>query len=534
MYLQHGPRRAVLEGFRGVGKSWITGAYVCWLLYCDVDHTILVTSASKAKADEFSTFVLRLFHEMPLLAHLAPAHGQRESMVAFDVRGRRPDIAPSVKSVGITGQVTGSRAATIIADDIEVPNNADTHVKREQLGERIKEFDAVIKPGGRILFLGTPQTEASIYNVLPLRGYVIRQWPARVPANPAKYTDRLAPMVLALIAAGQPAGTPVDPKRFSDEDLRERELSYGRSGFALQFMLDTDLSDMDRHPLKLSDLIVYPLDTYRAPTDLVWASSPELRRSDLPTVGLSGDAFYRPAWVCADFLPYAASVMYVDPSGRGRDETGYCVAKQLHGKIFITACGGFIGGYEKGTLQALLGVAKKHSVTRIVCEPNFGGGMFTKLLQAEASNTYKCGIEDAEWSTTSKEQRIIEILEPAMNQHRIVICPSVIEHDYEKVPISANADRQHEYRLFHQMTRLTADKGSLAHDDRIEALSGAVRIFTDAMAQDSERAAIQNKDDILADHLKAFVDHAMGAGKYAVVGRDVGTTGGARIARGRR
>jgi hypothetical protein len=31
------------------------------------------------------------------------------------------------------------------------------------------------------------------------------------------------------------AGKPTDPERFSDEDFRERELSYGRSGFALRF-----------------------------------------------------------------------------------------------------------------------------------------------------------------------------------------------------------------------------------------------------------------------------------------------------------
>ena len=45
--LQHGPRRDIIEGFRGVGKSWITSAYVCWLLLRDPDHKILVVSASK-------------------------------------------------------------------------------------------------------------------------------------------------------------------------------------------------------------------------------------------------------------------------------------------------------------------------------------------------------------------------------------------------------------------------------------------------------------------------------------------------------
>ena len=46
-------------------------------------------------------------------------------------------------------------------------------------------------------------------------------------------------------------GEPTDPARFSDFDLLEREASYGRLGFALQFMLDTRLSDAERYPLKV-------------------------------------------------------------------------------------------------------------------------------------------------------------------------------------------------------------------------------------------------------------------------------------------
>ena len=31
-YLQHGPKRLQIQAFRGVGKSWITGAFVLWTL----------------------------------------------------------------------------------------------------------------------------------------------------------------------------------------------------------------------------------------------------------------------------------------------------------------------------------------------------------------------------------------------------------------------------------------------------------------------------------------------------------------------
>lgn len=59
-YLQHGPRRCVIEAFRGVGKSWVTAAFVCWLLWRNPQLRILVVSASSARADAFSTFVKRL------------------------------------------------------------------------------------------------------------------------------------------------------------------------------------------------------------------------------------------------------------------------------------------------------------------------------------------------------------------------------------------------------------------------------------------------------------------------------------------
>jgi hypothetical protein len=42
---------------------------------------------------------------------------------------------------------------------------------------------------------------------------------------------------------------PTDPQRFTELELREREASYGRSGFALQFMLDTSLSDAGQAPV---------------------------------------------------------------------------------------------------------------------------------------------------------------------------------------------------------------------------------------------------------------------------------------------
>lgn len=506
-FLQHGPKRSVIEAFRGVGKSWVTSAFVCWVLYCDPQKKIMVVSASKQRADDFSTFTLRLIHEIEVLKHLIPRDDQRSSKVAFDVGPAKPDHSPSVKSVGITGQLAGSRADLIVADDIEIPNNSATQVMREKLLEAVKEFDAVLKPGGRIVYLGTPQTEQSLYNVLPERGYVVRIWPARYPDEDklSKYGNKLAPFIMDAMARDECCiGKPTDPRRFSDEDLTERELSYGRSGFALQFQLDTSLSDADRYPLKLKDLIVHPLDNFRGPSDLAWGGAPDLVYEGVPNVGLQGDRFHRPAFVSRDYAEYEGSVMFVDPSGRGKDETAYAIVKMLHGRLFLVDIGGYLDGYSPDTLTAILMAARRHNVNFILTEPNYGGGMFTSLLKAKSQEIYPVTIEEAKWSQAQKEKRIIDTLEPVMNQHRLVISPEVIEKDYQSTEGLPNEDVQR-YRLFYQMTRITADKGSLLRDDRLDALAGAVAYWVESMNRDTEQAALQYKERLIDQELEKFL-----------------------------
>jgi hypothetical protein len=309
-------------------------------------------------------------------------------------------------------------------------------------------------------------------------------------------------------------GTPTDLKRFSDEDLTEREMSYGRSGFALQFQLDTTLSDADRYPLKLSDLIVHPLDPYRGPSDLAWASSPELVRDDLEAVGLNGDHYYRPMFISREYLPYELSVMFVDPSGKGKDETSYSIVKMLHGRLFLTDAGAFHGvGYSDEVLASICLAAKKQNVNLILAEPNYGGGMFAQLLRAKAQQLYPCQVEDADWSKAQKEARIIDTLEPVLNQHRLVVCPSVIAKDFkstEQLP----PEQVQRYRLFYQLTRITRDRGALVHDDRIDALAGAVAYCMQWMNRDSEQAHIAAKDAAMDAELERFMEHVVGGSMF--------------------
>ena len=505
-YLQNADeRRIVIEAFRGVGKSWITSAFVCHQLLLNPQENILVVSASKTRADDFSTFTLRLIHEMPILAHLRPRDGQRMSKISFDVAPAKASHAPSVKSLGITGQLTGSRAGIIIADDVESANNSMTQMMRDKLAETIKEFEAVLKPGGRIIFLGTPQTEMSIYNLLDERGYKTRIWPARYPDDRLKTAMgyKLAPIVSD---EADVEGKPTDPDRFDGDDLIEREASYGKSGFALQFMLDVSLSDADKYPLKINDFMVMsgPSSWTEAPVSVQWASGREQIEAvkQLPNVGLKGDYWAAPMTISNETAKWDGSVMSIDPAGRGKDETAYTVVKMLKGQLYLTAAGGLQNGYADESLEVLCKVAKEQKVNKIIVESNFGDGMFTQLLKPILSRVHPVSIEEVRHNT-NKEKRIIDTLEPILNQHRLVVDDKVIQQDYQ-------SEVDLKYKLFYQLTRLTRDKGSLIHDDRLDALSIAVGYWVETLDRDIQQAVQDHKKDLLKKELDKFMDSSIG------------------------
>ncbi len=505
-YLQNGPKRCCIQAFRGVGKSWITSAFVIHQLLLDPSKNILVVSASKQRADDFSTFSLRLIEEMPILQHLLPTENQRSSKVAFDV-GPAPNAhAPSVTSRGITGQITGARADLVVSDDVESLQNSQTMTSRDKLTESIKEFDAVLKPNGRICFLGTPQTEFSIYSTLPGKGYKTCIWPARYPdqRTMANIGDRLAPKIAKELEEDPDLlNKPTDPQRFDELDLAEREASYGRMGFTLQFMLDTTLADMDRYPLKLSDLIVMNCNPKNAPDKVIWAASPDLVDKELPNVGFNGDRYYRPMTTQGEWTEYTGSVMAIDPAGRGEDETSYCVVKMLHSQLFLLESGGFEGGYTTKVLEELAKVAKRQEVNTVLTESNFGDGMFTALLTPIMTKIHPCEIEEVRHSI-QKERRIIDTLEPVMSSHSLIVDRAVVEKDYQSTQNMPH-EKALKYQLFYQMSRITNLKGALVHDDRLDVLSMAVGYWVEQMAADRDRLIANRKDDRLMEELEKFM-----------------------------
>ena len=522
-YLQNGPKRLQVQAFRGVGKSWITGAFVLWTLFNDPERKVMIISASKERADNMSIFLQKLIIDTPWLKHLQPkSDDSRWSRISFDVNCS-PHQAPSVKSVGITGQLTGSRADLMILDDVEVPGNSLTEFMREKLLQLCTEAESILTPksDSRIMYLGTPQTTFTIYRRLAERNYRPLVWPARYPRQDklSKYEGILAPEIQEDVDMGAEEWTPTDD-RFTDEDLIEREASMGRSNFMLQFQLDTTLSDAQKFPLKMADLVITSVNPTTAPEDIIWCSDPSKVIRDAPTVGLPGDYFYSPMQLVVEWSDYDETICSVDPSGRGTDETAAAFLSQRNGLIYLHEMSAYRDGYSDSTLLDILRRCRKYGVTSLVIETNFGDGIVGELFKKHLINTKQnIDIEEVR-ANVRKEDRIIDSLEPVLNQHRLIVDRGVIDWDYASNKDSP-AEERLLYMLFYQMSRMCREKRAVKHDDRLDCLAQGVKYFTDALSISAQDQIRLRKSEEWEYTLAEFLDNPQASANHLVMGYDL-------------
>ena len=487
-YLENGPKRRVIAAFRGCGKSTLSAMYLLWKLYHDPNEKCLIISASMSRSEAMTAWMLQTIGRVPWLKHMEPdSHDGRYSRINFDVGTcKHIEQSPSVRAAGITGQITGSRASTILVDDCETPQTCLTQVQREKLRNSLNELEAILKPGDgpEIVYLGTPHSSTdSIYFALQRDlHYDMRMWPARVPADITPYKGALAPLIERRV--GKATNRPTDT-RFSDDELMQRELSMSPMQWKLQFLLDATLSDIERYPLRCSDLMVMTLDSH-LPEIVTYEKSKHLALDDLPCVGMAHDPrFYRPSQVEGTIpVGEAPTVMALDPSGGGSDEFAWAVVKAWGGNYFLMESGGRLGGVGESLWERIASLAKKHKVNEILVETNFGGlEIYAQLLKPFLIKAGHPTTVSPIRSNQRKELRIIDTLAPVMQTHRMIVDRRVVEADADLLK-NAVEDRDSSYSLFWQMTRLTMDRGSLLHDDRLDAWAMAVQYFQEQAAQD--------------------------------------------------
>tara|TARA_B100000029_G_scaffold348394_1_gene340769 strand:- start:416 stop:1711 length:1296 start_codon:yes stop_codon:yes gene_type:complete len=409
----------------------------------------------------------------------------------------------------------------MILDDVEVPGNSMTELMREKLLQLCTEAEAILTPkdDSRIMYLGTPQTTFTIYRKLAERNYRPFVWPARYPRGKSvsQYEGLLAPEIQTDIDSGAEEWAPTDPDRFNHDDLLEREASMGRSNYMLQFQLDTSLSDAEKFPLKMADLIVTSINPDTAPQNIIWCSDPANVIKDAPTVGLPGDYFYSPMQMQGDWSEYTETICSVDPSGRGTDETAACYLSQKNGIIYLHEMRAYRDGYSDNTLLDILRGCKKFGVTSLVIETNFGDGIVSELFKKHLIQTQQnIHIEEIR-ANVRKEDRIIDSLEPVLNQHRLVIDRSVIDWDYGSNRTAAPEERLL-YMLFYQMSRMCRQKGAVKHDDRLDCLAQGVKYFTDALHISATEEIKKRKRDEFQSILDDFLDRPQASANHLVLG----------------
>ena len=514
-YLEHGPLYRMIQAQRGQAKTTITSCYAVWRLIHDPTTRIVILSAGENMASQISTLIIQIIRDMEILECLRPdrAAGDRASRENYDVHYslKGTDKSPSIACFGATSTVQGSRADLLIADDIESYKNSRTPVQREVLTDITRDFTSICSKGD-IIYLGTPQSVDSIYNALPSRGYDIRIWTGRFPTNEEipNYNGFLAPRILQIAKArpelqtgGGPMGDrgqAIDSVIVPEDKMVAKEIDQGPAYFQLQHMLDTALMDAGRYPLNPSKIFFADLRSGKAPLEMNLYRDRN-RQIPVPNQYPIQLEYHLVPDMGSVFGKFNHTYMYVDPAGGGQngDETGYAIAQEAANKIFIKKVGAVPGGLQQEHMEQLIQIALDNGVKTIGVEKNFGNGALASVLTPllhKATNERgldPIGIEEV-WESGQKELRIIDILEPVIENGRLIMDEEIIEDDWQECQKYPIQDRS-TFSLFYQMARITRDKNCLIHDDRLDALAGAVRYFVEALAKDEAKAATKAKQD---------------------------------------
>ena len=221
--------------------------------------------------------------------------------------------------------------------------------------------------------------------------------------------------------------------------------------------------------------------------------------------------------LAGDWNPYTETISSVDPSGRGTDETAAAFISQRNGFLYLHEMRAYRDGYSDNTLLDILRGCRKFGVTKLVIETNFGDGMVAELFKKHLQQTKQAIDVEEVRANVRKEDRIIDALEPVMNQHRLVVDRQVIEWDFKSNPDAAPEERLL-YMLFYQMSRMCREKGAVKHDDRLDALAQGVKYFTDAMSISADEQMKLRKREDWNDMIEAWQDDPQQAANHMVFG----------------
>ncbi len=413
-----GDQHLLLQAFRGAGKSTIVGLHCAWLLARRPDTRILVLAADHALATKMVASVRRIIERHPLCAHLRQPLPESWAADRFTVKRDGVLRDPSMLATGMDGNFTGNRADVIIGDDVEVSGNCDTPAKRALLRQRLTETEFVLVPGGKLILVGTPHTNETLYAA---DGFVAGYHALRIPL-----LDR--------------DGRSAWPERFTDEHNRALRDRVGPLEFRRQMQLEAIPAEAAR--LDPSGLVRYHEETDYAEA----GGRPVLRLMGRRLVSGGGHwdpAFGRPGRGDGSVL----AACYVDATGN----------HYLHRLHWLTHDPESTTDPATQQCAAVAAIARDLLLPSVRVETNGIGRFLPSILRQQMARAgAACTVVEVA-NHEAKSRRILGALEPIMAARRLHI------HAQAASP-----------RFLAEMSEWKPDVPGVA-DDALDALAGCLR-----------------------------------------------------------
>lgn len=514
-WVQNGPKKRGVLMWRLSSKTEVISiCYPLFRFHRDRNFKVVCVSKSGDKAENFLKAARTYIDRVPFLNYLAPrdrSSGERDRINAFDIGGSTYDPKdPSFKSIGIDGQIAGSHGDLLVADDIEDKDNCNTIVQRDNLRRKADEFNAIPYPdSGEILDVGTFHNEDSIHKNLALasqggKGVIeFRTWPICYPMPGMDFVG-LAPKVTERMAEGKNTGGDIlAPYQVTRSHVIAQQ-AVGARWYGLQYMLQANMRETNRYPLRLDDLIVFESGTLTAPLEIVWGKlgSEGSTVFDVQMNGWRGDKLHIPIRVSEskDWRPYQLNVMCVDPGGSGKSSTAWACGSSLNGRVFVRE----LRAEQRGAVNipVMAESAFQNRCTRAYVEGNLGGAYdlesnsFAMELQ-KALSRYSRPVGDKDipegWgcqvevthSSAQKDIRITGQLETPMGRHMVIISPQVAQNQ----------------KLHFQISHITTMRGSLTEYDEIDVIGMLVGKLSPTFLIDADKAAVRSREQAFDEAL---------------------------------
>lgn len=150
---------------RGHQKSTMLAFWAAWHTINNPEGTIIYATATADLAEKQLSFIKNILSSEIVQKYwpelLAQEVGQRSCWRATEIDVDHPTRRelnvrdPSIKAVGMGGNITGFHADVVLLDDVVVLENSETKTEREKVKTWYSLLNSILNPGGFIKAVGT-------------------------------------------------------------------------------------------------------------------------------------------------------------------------------------------------------------------------------------------------------------------------------------------------------------------------------------------------------------------------------------------